>query len=380
MTNRRAYDRLPLSPFAVSSLSVALIVSAASAVQAQTIESNPTGAPPADNKALVTGPKAKDAPSFDAPVDTTTATIAAGGMQTGGNARFLAATGNGAFEIRRGQNGFGANLLGNYGRTATAANLPYETTAQNVQGRVRYDRYLSKVTSLFLIATARHDKFQGINFRLNLDPGVKYLFVREEAYSLWGEAGYDLQIDRRRQEDVDIATKLGQSLPPDVDHSSRLFVGYKHAFNKEVTLSTGLEYLQSFVTTERYRFNYDAVFAAKVKGSVAVGLGFTARLDNKPLPGKEKLDTATTLNLIYAFSDAKEAPKPACPVCPDPLPPPPPPKCPELPPAATAPASGPSTPSVGATPAPSSAPTPAPGAAPAPAAAPMLVPGAPAKP
>lgn len=371
MTNQPAYAALPLSPRALSLLTLGSIVFATSAAHAQTIESNPTGAPPADNKALVTGPKAKDAPSFDAPVDTTTATIAAGGMQTGGNARFLAATGNGAFEIRRGQNGFGANVLGNYGRTATAANLPYETTAQNVQGRVRYDRYLSKVTSLFLIATARHDKFQGINFRLNLDPGVKYLFVREESYSLWGEAGYDLQIDRRRQEDVDIATKLGQSLPPDVDHSSRLFVGYKHAFNKEVTLSTGLEYLQSFVTTERYRLNYEAVFAAKVKGGVAVGLGFTARLDNKPLPGKEKLDTATTLNLIYAFSDAKEAPKPACPVCPEPPPPAPPPKCPELPPAAMTPPAGPASDvsPPGAAPAP--APTPAPGAAP------MVVPGTP---
>lgn len=317
---------------------------------AQTIESNPTGAPPPDAKGLVSGPKAKDAPSFDAPIDTTTATVAAGGMQTGGNARFIAATGNGAFEMRRGQNGFGANVLGNYGRTA-AEGAPYETTAQNLQARIRYDRFLSKVTSAFLIATGRHDKFQGINFRLNVDPGVKYLFLREENYSLWGEAGYDLQIDRRRQADIDIAVKASGTLPPEVDHSSRLYAGYKHAFNKEVTLSTGLEYLQSFVTTERYRFNYDAVFAAKVVGGVAVGLGFTARFDNQPLPGKKNTDTATTLNLIYAFSDAKEAPKPACPACAEP---PPPPKCPEPPPPPMAPAPSSS---------PASAPAPAPAAA-----------------
>ena len=87
-----AYARLPLSPHALSLLSLVVATSASSVARAQTFESNPTGAPPADGKALVTGPKAKDAPTFDAPVDTTTATIAAGGMQTGGNARFLAAT------------------------------------------------------------------------------------------------------------------------------------------------------------------------------------------------------------------------------------------------------------------------------------------------
>lgn len=367
LTNASFSRRLILSS---SVLFTGLLIGTQAHAQVVT-ESNPTGAAPADAKAMVTGPKAKDAPTFDdAPIDSTTATISAGGMQTGGNSRLMAATANGAFDLRRGQNGFGASVLGNYGRTA-APGTDYTTTAQNFQARARYDRYLSKVTSLFLIGTGRHDKFQGINFRLNIDPGVKYLFLREENYSLWGEAGYDLQLDKRRAEDEAIAQAAGQTLPPKVDHSSRLYVGYKQAFNKEVTLSTGLEYLQSFVTTERYRLNYEAVFAAKIVGGIAVGLGFTMRLDNKPLAGKEKIDTATTLNLIYAFSDVKEAPKPACPVCSEP---PPPPKCPDP----TPPSSEPSPGSVSApTPGPASAPTPAP--SPSPTAPASADPTAPAK-
>jgi hypothetical protein len=103
-----------------------------------------------------------------------------------------------------------------------------------------------------------------------------------------------------------------------LDHSIRAFVGHKHAFNKEVTLSLGLEYLQSVVDTDRYRSNADALFAAKVGGGLAVGLGVSGRYDHQPLPGKETLDTATTLSLIYAFSDIPE--KKTCP-CPDPAPP-----------------------------------------------------------
>ena len=92
----------------------------------------------------------------------------------------------------------------------------------------------------------------------------------------------------------------------------RAFVGFKHAFNAQVTFVTGLEYLQSVYSSDKvlpgasgdYRINYDALFAANVGGGFSLGLGFSARYDNVPLSGKENLDTITTVNLIYAFTDA----------------------------------------------------------------------------
>ncbi len=135
----------------------------------------------------------------------------------------------------------------------------------------------------------------------------------------------------------------------DIDHSIRAFVGKKHAFNKEVTLALGLEYLQSVLDIDRYRINGDALFAAKVGGGLAVGLGVSARFDHQPLPGKEKLDTATTLSLIYAFSDLPE--KKTCP-CPEP---------PAAPPEGTGPLPPPSEPATAPPP-----PPPPPAAAPPP--------------
>ena len=86
-----------------------------------------------------------------------------------------------------------------------------------------------------------------------------------------------------------------------------MFLGFKHAFNDSTALSNGIEYLQSFVDGERRRFNYDILFTAKVWDNLALGVGFNARLDNQPLPGKEKLDTSSTLSLVYSYSNfAKE--------------------------------------------------------------------------
>lgn len=326
-------------------------------------------APPPDAKALVEAPKAPgDAPKIERPADGTTIGLSAGGMLTTGNARLLALSGNGAYETRFGDNGIGFSVLGNFGQGAPAGK-PVQLTARNVQARLRYDRFIAEPVALFLLNTLRHDRFQGLDLRYNLDPGVKYLFIKDATHSLWVEGGYDLQYDVRRNEDrvrldgdknpiVDPLTGQPSLLDKTfVDHSTRLFVGFKHAFNKEVTLTTGLEYLQSVIETTRNRLNYDLLFAAKVGGGLAVGFGFGARYDHAPLPGKQKLDTSTTLSLIYAFSDVPEPVKP--PMCP----------CPEVAPAEPVPAlpPAPAAPSDPAAPAPSNA-------APAPATAPSTTP------
>ena len=40
------------------------------------------------------------------------------------------------------------------------------------------------------------------DFRLNIDPGVKYLFVNTTPTQFWGELGYDFQYDIRRDDAI----------------------------------------------------------------------------------------------------------------------------------------------------------------------------------
>jgi hypothetical protein len=287
----------------------------------------PTGAPPPEAKPVVEAAKGPaDAPAAEVRLDGTTASLSAGGMLTTGNSRSFALSGNGNVETRFSNNGLGASLLANYGQGGPPGEA-IQITTQNVQGRVRYDRYLVDEVALFVVNTGRHDRFQGLDFRYNLDPGVKYLFLKEAANALWIEAGYDLQHDIRRDADRVVRDANGDLVfdangrvvaldTSQTDHSSRVFVGFKHGFSEEVTLATGVEYLQSFVDDDRARVNVDALVAAKIGGGLAFGLGFSARFDHLPIAGKEQLDTSSTLSLIYAFSDVSALPKP--PMCPCP--------------------------------------------------------------
>jgi hypothetical protein len=339
----------------VAPVATAVIALAPSAwAQAAPAPGAPTGAPPPDAKALVEAPKTgKEAPKVEeAEISTTNASASAGGMLMTGNSRMLAATVNSLLDLRRGANGFGASFVGNYGRSGPVGK-PVVATTENAQGRLRYDRYLIDQMSLFLITTGRYDRFQGLDFRLNIDPGVKYLFINDKETALWGEAGYDYQHDIRLDSArvvrdptthapiLDVNGNIQRINKTAEDHSARLFAGFRHSFNQDVTFSTGIEYLQSFLDSHRYRVNYDALFAAKVAGGLAVGLGFSARYDHRPMPGKLRLDTITTLSLIYSYSDV---PAPAPPPCEPPPPPPPPPSPPPPPPPPAEPGPGPAPP------------------------------------
>jgi hypothetical protein len=349
--------------------------------------------PPADVAATVAAPTAAGAPPAPPPpmTDSTNAAVSAGGQFATGNSRSIAMTGTGKFDMRRGANAFGAAVIGNYaeayvtpastfvpqgmavdtaGKTVTipahtiaAAPAAWGESTENLQGKLRYDRYLTQDFSVFGQITGTHDAFQALTVRLNADAGVKYLFLNHPSTKIWFEVGYDFQFDDNyvdangiEQAGAGGAQVDGSGTPyviknTDTIHSGRLFGGLQHAFNKEINLSLGLEYLQGFggdggaasaaptgfylidenpvntnpvlnpihnpsISTTGSRINFNALLAAHIMGGVSLGLGFQSKYNSSPLPGKVDLDTASTLTLIYAFGGAPAVPPPPPPPVP----------------------------------------------------------------
>ncbi len=256
------------------------------------------------------------------------AQLTAGASLLGGNARQIAASASGKIDWRAGDLALGAQSIGNYGRGAAPGEGTQEI-ARNVWTRARADRFVGDRFAPFLLAQHRYDRFQGLDLRGNLDPGVKYVVFEGEALSASVEAGYDLQHDVRRYADtvvyldadrttprLDPATGEIVRLPRTyTDHSSRLAAGGRYALGPRLSLSVGVEYLQSFRESDRYRINVDALAAATLTGALGLGVGFLARWDNAPLPGKRELDAATTVSLVVALErPSRSAPAPAdCP-------------------------------------------------------------------
>lgn len=241
--------------------------------------------------------------------DITSFNLSAGGIFNTGNARSLAVTGLGKFQIRRKAHQFTAAAAGNYGRAALAARDDETTpdvdegriadTVSNMQGQVRYDWFFHPRFSAFLMSTARYDKFQGLDLRLNIDPGIAMYAIMEEKHKLWFEAGYDFQYDLRSERGLDLAEATGADRPDKtlINHAARLFAGYTNNLSKHVTFDTGFEYLQSFLDGQRFRFNWVNALGVTITDRFSLGATFTLRYENRPLPGVVNLDTITSLLL-----------------------------------------------------------------------------------
>ena len=112
-----------------------------------------------------------------------------GALLSTGNARSTAITGGTNFLLRRGRHQIYATFLGNYGRAAASVNDEVVDTVGNLQGRARYDLFVGKRWSVFGMVTARHDPFQRLDLRLNVDPGAALYVINRAKEQLRFEAG-----------------------------------------------------------------------------------------------------------------------------------------------------------------------------------------------
>ncbi len=244
--------------------------------------------------------------------------IAAGGIFNTGNSRSLAATVASDFRVRRSIHQFGAKFAGNYARSAPDSHSDYETTVGNAQGRARYDVFFAERWAAFGMVTARHDPFQGLDLRLNVDPGIAFYAIIKSDHRLWFEAGYDFQYDIRTDEARLLEDEAGNLVLDDEgepivargkersNHAARLFAGYSNRLNEHVAFDTGLEYLQSVVHARRWRFNWDVGLTTSLGKILSLATTFTMRIDNDPVPGVKKLDTITAVSLVVSLLGAKD--------------------------------------------------------------------------
>jgi len=232
--------------------------------------------------------------------DATELEISAGGLASAGNSRSIAATSAGKFRLRRSSDQVGAAIAANYAESQVNKGEGLQTTVENFQGKVRYDRFLAGSFVVFGSVSARHDRFQGLDLRINLDPGFGYYFIDEEKQQLWLEAGYDFQHDIRSDDAIANAVGDGIRLGKTNDRQSvRGFVGYSSELSESVTVATGLEYLQGFSPATNYRLNWDGSVNSAVGKGFSIATAVSVRYDHNPIPNVEKTDILTSISLVY---------------------------------------------------------------------------------
>lgn len=248
-------------------------------------------------------------------------TISAGAVLNTGNTESLQFNGGTDFRLVDGRHGLTAQASW----VAGLAGEGYEDqTANDLRGKLRYDFFLTPLDALFAAVAARRDRFAGLNPRFQAQLGYLRYFLREaeDVHRLWGEIGYDLTYDRFDYTILDRDDPMPPAGRPDslVAHSARLFLGYDNHINPGLTFLTGLEVLINVDPgtilvepdgTERtgledVRVNWDSALRFHLVERLQGEIKFTLAFDNVPAVGAKKLDTTTTINVIYTLVGGTE--------------------------------------------------------------------------
>lgn len=252
--------------------------------------------------------------------DITSFTAAAGGQWSTGNSRTLAGTGSVDFVMRRSVHEFTAAAMGNIGATAPEGPVtdesedlpPHVLNARKLAFGLRYDWHFHNRWSALIMVDGLNDKFQAVDFRLNVIPGVAFHLLNAENHKLWFGLGYDFEFEVRNEEalaearmlaaaNMDSAEVTGdlttRTLPP--YHSARLYVSYLNNLNKALTFTAKFGYLHNLHGNFGFRLHGETGLATQISTHFSMAVNFMIHYDSKPTYTVAPLDTLTTFQLVF---------------------------------------------------------------------------------
>jgi hypothetical protein len=188
------------------------------------------------------------------------------------------------------------------------------TSAKNANVKLRYDRYLTPLNSLYIAALAGLDQPAGKDFIGGGQLGYSRSLYEDEKNKLLGEVGYDLSY-------VNLSAGSSSTI-----HSARAFAGYTGKLSDATSLEGSVESLFNGNTVTYGMRKASAFEATRVTGiasvttalstKISLAASFTAKYDHFPAPlpkigtlpfatgfepAADSLDTITKVSLIVKF-------------------------------------------------------------------------------
>ncbi len=147
-----------------------------------------------------------------------------------------------------------------------------------------------------------HDEFDGFDYQASITAGLGYKIFDTQSDKLTVQAGAGFKrfepetITQNPDGSGEVVARI--PLGTQSEAIATAGVDYAHSFNKATTLSNKLlvEYgAQNTLTTDQL------ALAVKMSTKLALSVGYQVTENSKPPAPLKKVDTVTTVNLVYSF-------------------------------------------------------------------------------
>jgi putative salt-induced outer membrane protein len=171
--------------------------------------------------------------------------------------------------------------------TAARAETEGEKTAERLYGAVRGKRALGERLELFTGLSYERDPFAGFDSRALAEVGGIWKLWRGPVHLL----DFDLGVTWTREEPTSGAS---------FDYPGALAgAAYTWVISPTSSFRERLVFLPNLEDSDDWRLRAETALDAALASAWALRLGFLATRDNRPTPGFEKDDTATSISLVW---------------------------------------------------------------------------------
>lgn len=223
-----------------------------------------------------------------------------GGAVTTGNVDFFVVSGSLDGEHRWGNHRVMLDAGGLQGKSRLDADgdgvlsdaeraQPRVENARRVFGDLRYDRFLGKKNSLYVLGGAFTDLYAGYDLRTHEQLGYSRLLFGTENTELVGEIG----VDFAQENYVDgIDPNRANIL------AGRAMLGLSHSLNDSVKFSDRVEVYENLLDRQDLRVLNTAALTVRLSDAMALKLSHSLVFDNVPVEGFRKLDQTATVSIV----------------------------------------------------------------------------------
>jgi putative salt-induced outer membrane protein YdiY len=165
-------------------------------------------------------------------------------------------------------------------------------TGRKVWVDARYDRYVGKRDSLYLLGGALLDPFAGYDTRTHVQLGYARVLVETPTTRLVAELGAD---GAREDFVAGVVPALATIL------AARGMLGLTHAFSANVSVTDTLELYENVLTPVDLRVLNQAALTARLTTKFSLKLSHTLTFDNQPVEGFGPVDQSTVVTFVAAI-------------------------------------------------------------------------------
>lgn len=170
----------------------------------------------------------------------------------------------------------------------------FERTSQHFEVDGRYDRFLGRLTSTYVLAGWMNDPFTGYQRRLHSQTGLSQFLVEQDEHEVVGEAGFDLAHERYVAE---------VEIPDDRVYSARGFLGWTVDVSDSFALEQSVESFLNVEDRRDVRVIGEVGLSLKATTLLSVRTSYLVEHATLPIEGFRETDQTMAFTVVATVVD-----------------------------------------------------------------------------